>query len=192
VAVRCCDRFFTRSADAMIFLESERLLFRSHEAGDEADFVSMHTDAEVRRYVGGQAWAVEKARSRFREQYLGQPMETYGLWATVFKEEGKYIGSCGLRAPGNRMGASLGYYLARPYWGRGLASEASRAFIDVAFTWLGLSFVEADAEEGNAASEHILRNCGFKYVRRETIPGRGRIINLYELARSEWLGRRGS
>jgi ribosomal-protein-alanine N-acetyltransferase len=170
----------------MIFLETERLLFRSHEARDEADFVSMHTDAEVRRYVGGKAWPVEKAHSRFREQHLGRPAETYGLWATVFKVEGKYIGCCGLRAPGNGMGASLGYYLARPYWGRRLASEASRAFIDVAFTRLELSSVEADAEEGNAASEHILQKCGFKHVRREVIPGRGRIINFYRLDKGEW------
>jgi len=174
----------------MIFLETPRLFFRSHEAGDEADFVSMHTDAEVRRYVGGQAWPEEKARSRFREQYLGKPAETYGLWATIFKEEGKYIGCCGLRAPGNGEGASLGYYLARPYWGRGLASEASQAFIDLAFTRLELARVEADAEEGNAASEHILRKCGFAYVRRAVIPGRGRIINFYELAKAEWQSRR--
>jgi [ribosomal protein S5]-alanine N-acetyltransferase len=176
----------------MIFLETERLLFRSHESGDEADFVSMHTDAEVRRYVGGQAWPVEKAQSRFREQYLGRPEETYGLWATVFKEEGKYIGCCGLRAPGEELGASLGYYFARPYWGRGLATEASRAFINSAFTRLGLDRVEADVEKGNTASEHILHNFGFKYVRREEIRGRRRIINFYELARDEWQRRRGA
>ena len=185
-AVFCCGKVLICSAGTMIFLETARLLFRSHEADDEADFVSMHTDAEVRRYVGRQAWTTEKARSRFREQYLGRPAETYGLWAAVFKPEAKYIGCCGLRAPGNGMGASLGYYLARPYWRRGLASEASRAFIEVAFTRLGLEWVEADAEEGNAASEHILRACGFKYVRREAVPGRGRIINFYELARDEW------
>jgi ribosomal-protein-alanine N-acetyltransferase len=176
----------------MIFLETERLLFRSHEAGDEAEFVKMHTDAEVRRYVGGQAWSEEKARSRFREQYLGKPTETYGFWATVFKEEEKYVGCCGLRAPGNGMGASLGYYLARPYWGRGLASEASRAFIEVAFRRLALEWVEADAEEGNTASEYVLRKCGFKYARREAVPGRGRIIDFYELAKGEWQRGRGA
>lgn len=82
------------------FLETERLLFRSHEAADEADFVRMQTDSEVRRYVGGQGWSLEKALYRFRNQYLGQPTETYGLWATILKEEGRYIGCCGLRAAG--------------------------------------------------------------------------------------------
>jgi hypothetical protein len=118
--VRCCDRVFTRSAGTMIFLETQRLLFRTHEAGDEADFVCMHMDAEVRRDVGGAAWPLEKARSRFREQYLDKPLETYGLWATVFKRDGKYIGCSGLRAPGHGIGASIGCHLARPYWGRGL------------------------------------------------------------------------
>jgi hypothetical protein len=54
----------------MIFLETNRLLFRTHEPQDEADFIRMHTDPEVRRYVGGSAWPVEKAVARFRGSYL--------------------------------------------------------------------------------------------------------------------------
>ena len=103
----------------------------------------MHTDPEVRRYVGGH---------RFRE-YLGRPTETYGLWATILKEERRYIGCWGLRAAPGGKAAHLGYYFARAYWGRGLASEASRAFIDFAFTRLGLVKVVADVQEGNLASE---------------------------------------
>ncbi len=170
----------------MIFLETKRLLFRTHETGDEAHFVSMQTDPEVRRYVGGQPWPLEKARTRFRDEYLGLPTETYGLWATVLKEEGKYIGCCGLRAAEDGLGAHLGYYFARPYWRRGFASEACKAFIEAAFTHLQLVRLLADVEKGNDASEHILRKFGFHYVSREEIPGRGRILHFYELPRVEW------
>jgi RimJ/RimL family protein N-acetyltransferase len=52
--------------------------------------------------------------------------------------------------------------------------------------------VEADAEEGNTASEYVLRKCGFKYARREAVPGRGRIIDFYELAKGEWQRGRGA
>src|ERR1700722_11728514 len=100
----------------MIFLETDRLLFRTHEAQDEADFVAMHTDPEIRRYMGGQAWPLEKAKSRFRNEYLDRPAETYGLWAAILREEGKYIGSCGLRAAEGGKSAYLGYFIARPYW----------------------------------------------------------------------------
>ncbi len=165
----------------MIFLETERLLFRTHEVRDEADFVGMHTDAEVRRYVGGQAWSLEKAQHRFRNEYLGKPTETYGLWATILKEEGRYIGCCGLRR--DRKVAHLGYYIAQPYWRRGFATEAAKALIDVAFTRLRLMRLLADVDEGNAASRHILQKLGFEYVSREEIPTSGRTILLYELCR---------
>ncbi len=168
------------------FLETTRLFFRSHEARDEQEFVRMHTDPEVRRYVGGQAWPLEKAKYRFRNQYLGKPSRTYGLWATVVKEEQKYIGCCGLRAVYNQKAAHFAYYLARPYWSRGLASEACAAFIEIAFTRLRLLRLLADVDEGNAASRHILDKFGFKPVSREEIAGSGRAILLYELSSIEW------
>lgn len=165
----------------MIFLETRRLLFRTHEPGDEEDFIRMHTDAEVRRYVGGQAWPVEKARDRFRNQYLGEPSRTYGLWATVLKEEQRYIGCCGLRDAPEEKAAYLGYYIARPYWARGLASEASAAFIEIGFAGLGLPRLLADVDEGHAASRHILEKFGFRMVLREEIAGGARVLVFYEL-----------
>ena len=146
----------------MTFLETSRLLFRSHKPQDREDFIRMHTDPEVRRYVGGQAWSLEKARTRFRTQYLGKPSRVYGLWAAVLKEEQRYIGCCGLRADHKEKAAHLAYYLARPYWGRGFASEASRAFINVAFARLRVQRLLADVDEGNVVSRHILEKFGFK------------------------------
>ncbi|MGC2530766.1 MAG: GNAT family N-acetyltransferase [Candidatus Acidiferrum sp.] len=170
----------------MLFLETDRLLFRSHEPQDEDEFVTMHTDPEVRRYVGGRAWPEEEAIHRFRNGYLGRPDKTYGLWATILKEEQQYIGACGLAAPPAKPAPSLGYYIARPYWGRGLASEASSAFLELGFGTLSLARVLADVEKGHAASEHILEKFGFKAIKEEEIPSRGRIIVLYELTREDW------
>lgn len=135
--------------------------------------------------VGGQAWPLEKAQHRFRNEYLGRPTETYGLWATILKAEEKYIGCCGLRGAKDGLEVYLGYFLAQPYWGRGFASEASKAFINVAFNRLGLRRLFADVEQGHAVSEHILRKFGFAFVGREEIPNSGRVILLYELSRTE-------
>jgi [ribosomal protein S5]-alanine N-acetyltransferase len=171
---------------AMIYLETERLLFRSHEPQDEAEFVKMHTDPEVRRFVGGRAWPVEEAVRRFRNGYIGRPNETYGLWATILKAEQRYIGACGLSTPPNQPAPALGFYIARPYWGRGFASEASRAFLELGFHRLHLPRVLADVEKGHAVSEHILQKFGFKLVRDEQIPNSARVISLYELMKEEW------
>ena len=172
----------------MILQQTKRLLFRSHSAEDEDDFVRMQMDPEVRRYVGGQGWPLEKARDRFRKQYLGRPTRTYGLWATVLKEEERYVGCCGLR-PGPEKSAHLGYYFARPYWGQGFASETSLAFIQLAFNGLSLLRLLADVEEGNAASKHILVKFGFKCLSREEIAESGRVLLLYELTRTDWAPR---
>lgn len=164
----------------MTFIETTRLLFRSHQAADEDDFVKLQTDPEMRRYVGGSAWSQEKAIYRFHTQFLGKPSKTYGLWATILKSEGRYIGYCGLHARSNGSegaSAKLGYYLARPYWGRGIATEASHAFIDVAFSRLHLAQLFADVEKGNDASEHILQKLGFVFVSSEQIPER--TLHLY-------------
>ncbi|MGB6683675.1 MAG: GNAT family N-acetyltransferase [Candidatus Acidiferrum sp.] len=177
---------FSTLLGLMIFLETDRLLFRSHELQDEDEFVKMHTDPEVRRYVGGRPWPVEEAIHRFRNGYLGRPDNTYGLWATILKEEEKYIGACGLSSPPDKPVPSLGYYIARPYWGRRLASEASAKFLEVGFTSLRLPRVLADVQKGHAVSERILQKFGFKLVSEEEIPGRGRIISLYELTKEEW------
>jgi ribosomal-protein-alanine N-acetyltransferase len=172
----------------MTFLETKQLRFRRHKECDEADFVQMHMDPEVRRYMGVQGWPLEKAQHRFRDQYLGRPTKTYGLWAMILKEEEKYIGSCGLRA-GQNGTAHLGYFVAQPYWRRGFATEASKAFIDVAFARLGLRRLLAGVEEGNAASEHILSKFGFKYTNREEIVASGRVLCFYELLRDDWARR---
>jgi RimJ/RimL family protein N-acetyltransferase len=168
------------------FFETARLLFRSHEAADEPDFVAMQTDPEVRRYVGGKPWSYERAVYRFRHEYLGKPSKTFGLWATVLKAESRYIGYCGLHRQSNENGDSvrLGYYIARPYWRQGLATEAAQAFIDLAFSQLRLTELFADVEKGHYASEHILRKFGFVLVGQEELPAR--ILHIYGLQKNDW------
>jgi ribosomal-protein-alanine N-acetyltransferase len=168
----------------MFFLETARLRFRTHEPQDEPGFVAMHTDPEVRRFVGGSPWTVERAVHRFRAEYLGEPTHTYGLWATIFKSENKFIGSCGLRAPDVSHPASLAFYLARPYWGRGLAREAADGFVNLAFGCLRLDRIAAEIEEGHGASERILSKLGFRLVSRESLPASARVICHYELGHS--------
>jgi RimJ/RimL family protein N-acetyltransferase len=165
----------------MIFLQTDRLLFRTHEPADEAAFVEMHTDPDVRRYAGGRAWWHEEATRRFRERFSGRPDAAFGLWATVLREQGTYVGMCGIS--GTPANPHLAYYIARPYWGIRLASEAAAAFVEAGFTRLKLQRILADADKGNVASERILTKLGFHVVEDETL-GSGRMIHHYELRRS--------
>jgi ribosomal-protein-alanine N-acetyltransferase len=108
-----------------------------------------------------------------------------GLFATIFQQEGRYIGRCGvyphrdeenLVIPGE---GTLGYYLARPYLEASLATEAGRAFIQYAFGELGLTRLVAGTDAENLASNRVLVKLGFVCV--QSGKGGGRSYHGYEL-----------
>ncbi len=99
------------------------------------------------------------------------------------------IGSIGL-APGqdvHRYTAELGYWLAEPFWGRGIVTRAVRAMVEYAFQELGLRRVFAEPYATNPASARVLEKAGF------TLEGRmragafkdGRVVDqlLYAVVR---------
>jgi RimJ/RimL family protein N-acetyltransferase len=65
--------------------------------------------------------------------------------------------------------------------GKRTASEASTAFIDLAFTRLQLCRLLADVDERNAVSRHILGKFGFNVEGRQELAASGRVILRYEL-----------
>jgi ribosomal-protein-alanine N-acetyltransferase len=173
-----------------VILETERLLFRDHEPEDLEPYCTMEADPEVRRYVGGQPRPRDRAEVRFREVYLPPVPDRLALWATVYKPEGCYIGYCGVYrhfdADGKPIPAegTLAFYLARPYWGRGLATEAGRAFLRFGFMELGLNRIVAGVQVGNDASIRVLEKLGLRHIGTET--GAKRSFHSYALTRDQW------
>jgi RimJ/RimL family protein N-acetyltransferase len=161
----------------VILFETARLLFRSHQAEDLDAFAAMQGDVEVRRYVGGRAWPREEAMERF-QPWIGKPARSYGFWATILKEEQQYIGYCGLAK--HQDGIHLGYYIARPYWRRGLGAEAARGFVDFGFGTLRLPHLVANVDRRNGRSQRILEQLGFRIAGREQLAN-GRVIVRYKL-----------
>jgi ribosomal-protein-alanine N-acetyltransferase len=151
----------------MIKLETERLLFRDHEPGDLEAYCAIESDP-LYRFPQRVHPRAEHERS-FREGWLvPKPM---GLLATVFKPDHRYIGRCGLYPfrddadeiiPGE---AQIAFDLAREYWGRGLATEAGRAFVDYGFDELGLRRIQAGINTDNKASIRVIEKLGFQWWR---------------------------
>ena len=153
----------------MILLESERLLFRPHEAADLEAFCAMEQDPDVRRYVGGAPRTREVAEERFWNRTMQTVDDRLGIWACVLKPNDVYIGRCGLYASvqgDERISgeAVLGYYLRPEFWGQGLATEAARAFVGFGFEELKLNRIVSTVQEGNERSLHILKKLGFVVI----------------------------
>jgi RimJ/RimL family protein N-acetyltransferase len=86
-------------------------------------------------------------------------------------EPDRYVGRCGLypsRSEDNAViedEAVLAFYLARDYWGRGLATEAGAAFVRHGFETLGLRRIHAGMNAENKASIRVVEKLGFTRVR---------------------------
>ena len=165
----------------MSILETERLLFRHHQESDLEPYCEMESDPIYRSPQTVHPRA-ELERS-FREAWM-KP-KPLGLLATVFKSEDRYIGRCGLyprRNDANEVVPGEGviaFYLARPYWGRGLATEAGRAFVQYGFRQLGLTRIEAGMNVKNLGLIRVVEKLGFVWVRSGE--GGGNLWHEYEI-----------
>jgi len=147
-------------------IETKRLFLRDPRFSDWPEVQNYASDPKVVRYM---VWGpnspaqtkvflrqcVEKQRQRPRRRYD---------WAMIERATGRFIGICGMgiTSPGNREGGELGYCLDREVWGKGYATEATKAMIGFAFHQLDLRRVTATCDAQNKASARVLVKSGMR------------------------------
>ncbi|AZN40391.1 GNAT family N-acetyltransferase [Paenibacillus albus] len=145
-------------------LETDRLFLRLFEASDAESVQTLAGDAEVARttlaiphpYPDGaaEAW-IERIRTAYQEGKI------YSL-AIVPKESGSVIGCVTLRVSKSDNKGDLAYWVGRPFWGQGYATEAAKALLKFGFEDLNLNRVVAAAMTNNPASYTVMQKIGMK------------------------------
>jgi RimJ/RimL family protein N-acetyltransferase len=154
-----------------IFLETDRLTLRRFTEADEDNLVELDGDPEVMRFLsGGKPTPREEVRSRVLPALFDyyERFDDLGVWAAQEKSTGRFLGWFHFRPhiKGPRDGdIELGYRLRRPAWGKGYATEGSRALIRKGFTELGVERVVAETMAVNAGSRRVLEKAGLTLVR---------------------------
>jgi RimJ/RimL family protein N-acetyltransferase len=188
--------------DAQAFLKTERLTLRRFTPDDVESLVELDGDPEVMRYIsGGRATSREEIERRELPAFLAYYTRSdgYGFWAAVEKATGEFVGWFHLRPrdDGAADEPELGYRLRRSAWGKGYATEGSRALIEKAFTDLGAQRVWAETMVVHTASHRVMEKAGLKYVRTfhadwpVKIEGDEEGDVEYALTRAEWEEERG-
>jgi RimJ/RimL family protein N-acetyltransferase len=95
------------------------------------------------------------------------------LWA-IRKEDGLLIGGCGLDGfqIGKSHRAEIGYWLAKPFWGRGIMTAVVRRVCEFAFAEFGIVRITAHVFAHNLASARVLEKAGFQqegYLRKHDL-----------------------
>ena len=146
-----------------MFARTKRLLLRPGFPEDAPALAAAMSDAAIARNLSVVPWPYTL---RDAEAFLASPKDPVLPSLLIFERadaEPRLIGSCGLsRRPSGAV--EIGYWIARPFWGRGFASESGRALIDIARA-LRLRQLEASHFIDNPASARVLDKLGFESTR---------------------------
>ena len=142
-------------------IETERLRLRRPDFSDaQAIFSRYASDADVTKFL---SWprheSIDDTRAFLefsRKQWERAPAGPY----LIALPDGSLIGSTGLEFE-TKYRASTGYVLAKDSWGRGYATEALRALLNLAED-LGLRRIYALCHPNHQPSSHVLQKCGFE------------------------------
>jgi RimJ/RimL family protein N-acetyltransferase len=153
-----------------VFLETDRLVLRRFTVADVDNLVNLDADPDVMLFItGGIATSREEIQNEVLPAFLAyyQRYEGYGFWAAIEKATGEFLGWFHFRprqdaAPGE---VELGYRLRKSAWGKGYATEGSRALIRSGFTESGVQRVTAEAMAVNQPSRRVMEKAGLKLVR---------------------------
>jgi RimJ/RimL family protein N-acetyltransferase len=188
---------FREDLPVQIFLETERLVLRRFTEDDIDELVELDSDPDVMHFItGGRPTPRDEIENAVLPAFLDyyERFAGYGFWAAVEKSTGRFVGWFHLRpekgAPPGEV--ELGYRLRRSAWGKGYATEASRALIHKAFAELGVQRVVAFTMVVHVASWRVMEKAGLRFVRTfhqpwpDYIPGEEEGDVEYALLRSEW------
>ena len=157
-----------------MFHVTERLLLRPAWPEDADALCNGIADHGVVRNLATAPWPYRPSDAREFIARAQDPMAPRFLMTLPGADGSRVIGAVGLGK--TETGVELGYWIARPYWGRGYATEAARGVIEIA-RLLGHDGLEAGHFVDNPASGRVLRKLGFRPT--------GKVVPRFSCGRGE-------
>lgn len=154
-------------------LHTERCLITPYSAErDLAGHQSIYQSAAVRRFL---SWTAAPELSELHHLYVERAKRWQrhtpgsGAFSIRLHEQEDYVGLLLLKAMPYGDGEfsdrlEIGWHLAEPYWGQGLATEAAQALLNYGFDVLELDTIWAVADAENKPSMAVMERLGMRYV----------------------------
>lgn len=188
----------TASLHRLLPLRTERLVLREVRDADVDAVLGYCSDDEVTRYLpfgsldreGVQA-RMERWRADLARDPADDPDRDWAL-TLVVDHDATVVGDVMLRLKAGEVMtlAEVGYVFSPAAGGRGLATEAARAIVDLAFEHLGCHRVFAQLDPRNTASARLCERIGMRHeaLLRQDWWSKGEWTDtaVWGLLRSEW------
>ena len=142
---------------------------------------NMYSNPAVHKYTGEHMLAsMEEMAQKIEERSANYKKYGYGRWATFLKEDGQFIGWAGLAYLPEFDEIDLGYRFLPQYWGKGYATETSKAILEYGFNKLGLKRIIAIAMKENTASIKVMEKVGMQFEKYAPYDPGGEDVVWYE------------
>jgi RimJ/RimL family protein N-acetyltransferase len=123
------------------------------------------------------------------------------VYSITIAQTGTFIGCCGINYRRNnddhlnsgRDELEIGYWLGEPHWGKGYATEAAHALVDLVFRATQVEKLYASCRVSNIASRRVIYKSGFQYTNTgmmDSITAGNVPVERYMLDRRTWIGLR--
>ena len=173
-------------------LETKRLILAPWREEDAEALYALASDPDIGPRCGWKPHEnVEESRQVIREVFSAPEM-----YAILSRESGALLGAIGLKPPEEAFPdlpvirqRELGYWLGRPYWGRGIMPEAAEEVLRFGFEELDLAVIWCGHYVWNDQSRRVIEKCGFRYQftkETENLLGTTNETAFYALKRAEW------
>ncbi|WP_034387591.1 GNAT family N-acetyltransferase [Comamonas composti] len=175
---------------------SPRVVLRQWRDADYEPFAQLNADPHVMEHFPAVLSSAQSHAMADKIRGLIEP-RGWGFWAAEHKTSGRFMGFIGLHVPEDALPfqpcVEIGWRLARPFWGQGLASEGARIALAYAFEVLQLPSVVAFTALSNLRSQAVMRRLGMEREVQDfdhpALPD-GHALRrhcLYRLNRSQWV-----
>lgn len=173
-------------------ISTERLVLRPPHADDAEELAYLADNLKIARML---AHMPHPYTIRDAERFIANSQEGIGracIYSITEAATGKFLGVGSLHMVEGEASPRMGYWIGEPFWGKGYATEAARALIDLYFKVTNRPVLRVSARIDNDASKSIIQKCGGRHVSRQKAmhPLLGEIQELddYEITRESWMG----
>jgi [ribosomal protein S5]-alanine N-acetyltransferase len=157
-------------------IETERLRLRPLAAEDLEPMWAIYSQPGVRQHLITKPQTPDEFLGVFRSMLHYSDKDQ--LWGVADKATGQLIGRCGFYEFSEARTPELAFLLSEDSWGRGLATEASQAVIDIGFGQRGWKEMVAVVRPANSGAKRVLQKAGFALA--NTIDLRGAPAELHQ------------
>ena len=180
-------------AFACEILTTEKLVLRAPNKEDVQDIAVLANNRKISSMLESMPYPYfDKDAEAFIDN-ISKPEAGEVVFAITHVDNGQFMGICGVHLVQRRFDLPhMGYWLGEEYWGKGYATEAARALVDLFFKAGSEETLLMSVLADNKASRRVIEKCGGNFWKQEThfseTLKKDQVVDHFRITRESWMG----